>query len=584
MADSPHFDLVIRNGLVIDGTGSAPFKADVAVRDGKIARIGAIDGTGAEELDAKGCIVTPGFIDVHTHYDGHVTWTDRLVPSSNHGVTTAVMGNCGVGFAPARPTDHETMIELMEGVEDIPGVVMREGIPWAWESFPEYLDFIEKRQYDMDVAAYFPHAPLRVYVMGERALRREKATGEDIAEMRRLAKEAVEAGAIGFATSRTINHKSIRGENIPTYTSAEEELKGIAQGLEDAGSGVMQLISDFENPHEEFAMIRRVAEGNDRRLTFSLLQSMDAPNKWRQVLANAEQAAAEGMRVTAQICGRPVGVLSGLELSTNPFTFCPSYKVIADLPLNERVARLREPEVRAQITAEYPATSWEPISNAMAAAQVMFPVGDNLEYMPQLSENMVALAERAGVPVAQYLYDYLLEYDGQSIIYQPFLNYYEGTADAIETMLRSAVTVPGLGDGGAHCSAICDASLPTYLLMRWTGADDGPLSLPAMVKSLTADCAAAVELNDRGRLVEGLKADINVIDVDNLTLQRPEMVYDLPLGGGRLNQRSSGYVVTIVSGQVTYRNGAATGALPGRLVRGTRPDGKSACKAALAAA
>jgi N-acyl-D-amino-acid deacylase len=581
---SANYDLVIRNGLVIDGTGSAPFKADVAVKDGRIAKIGTIDGSGAEEIDAKGCIVTPGFIDVHTHYDGHVTWTDRLVPSSNHGVTTAVMGNCGVGFAPARPTDHETMIELMEGVEDIPGVVMREGIPWAWESFPEYLDFIEKRQYDMDVAAYFPHAPLRVYVMGERALRREKATGEDIAEMRRLAKEAVEAGAIGFATSRTINHKSIRGENIPTYTSAEEELKGIAQGLEDAGSGVMQLISDFENPHEEFAMIRRVAEGNDRRLTFSLLQSMDGPERWKHVLADAEQAQAEGVRVTAQVCGRPVGVLCGLALTTNPFTFCPSYKAIADLPLAERVERMRDLAVRSAITSEYPAKSWEPISNVMGMPDIMYRLTDELNYEPVSKDSLGALARSEGRPVADYVYDALLEDEGKAVLYVPAANYCDGDTKAIERMLSSTVTVPGLGDGGAHCGAICDASLPTYLLTRWTGEAAGPFSLPQMIKALTTDCAAAVDLNDRGRLEAGLKADINVIDIDNLTLKRPEMVYDLPMGSGRLNQKSTGYVATIVSGKITYRNGEATGALPGRLVRGTRPDGKPVNKAALAAA
>lgn len=568
------YDMVIRNGTIIDGTGGAPFKADVGIKDGLIAAIGTIEEKGAEEVDAKGCIVTPGFVDVHTHYDGHVTWSNRLVPSSNHGVTTAVMGNCGVGFAPARPDSHEIMIELMEGVEDIPGVVMREGIPWKWETFPEYLDFIANREYDMDVAAYIPHAPLRVYVMGERALRREEATKEDIAEMSRIAKEAVEAGAIGFATSRTINHKSIRGENIPTYTSAEAELQGIAGGLKEAGSGVMQMISDFDNPSEDFAMIRRVVEQNDRRLTFSLMQMPEAPNKWRQVLNDAEKAAAEGLPVTAQVCGRPVGVLSGLELSANPFTFCPSYKAIADLPLAERVAKMREPDIRAKITSEYPTTSWEPISNAMAAPQVMFRVDEEVEYMPPLSENMAALAERAGVSVAEYLYDYLLENDGQSIIYQPFLNYVDGTTEVIETMLKSTITVPGLGDGGAHCSAICDASLPTYLLKRWTGEAEGPFSLPQIVKALTADSAGAVELNDRGLIAKGMKADLNVIDIDNIDLKRPEMVYDLPLGGGRLNQKSVGYVATIVSGQVTYRNGEATGALPGRLVRGTRPDGK----------
>lgn len=580
---SDKFDIVIRNGTVIDGTGRVPFKADVAVKDGKIAKIGVIESGAAEEIDAMGCIVTPGFIDIHTHYDGHVTWTNRLVPSSNHGVTTAVMGNCGVGFAPARSTDHETMIQLMEGVEDIPGVVMRAGIPWKWETFPEYLDFVASREYDMDVAAYFPHAPLRVYVMGERALHHELANPEDIAEMRRLATEAIKAGALGFATSRTINHKSVNGENIPSYTAAEDELKGIAQGLDDAGSGLMQLISDFENPREDFAMIRRVAEENGRRLTFSLMQTPEDPGRWRTVLTDAETAAAEGLPVTAQICGRPIGILSGLKLSTNPFSFCPSYEKIAELPLDERLAKLRDPAVRAQITSEYPALSWKPISRVMAAPQVMFPVLEDMEYMPPLDQNMAAIAGKAGKPVAEFLYDYLLQDNGKAIIYQPFANYCDGNSKVIEAMLKSKITVPGLGDGGAHCGIICDASQPTYLMMRWTSEAEGPLSLPQMVKSLTSDCAAAVELNDRGRLEEGLKADINVIDIDRLELKSPEMVYDLPLGGGRLNQKASGYVATMVSGAVTYRNGEATGALPGRLVRGTRPDGKPVCDKALEA-
>lgn len=577
------YDIVIRNGTVIDGTGAPPFKADIAVQAGKIAKIGSVAEAGKEEIDAKGLIVTPGFVDVHTHFDGHVTWSSRLLPSSNHGVTTAVMGNCGVGFAPARPEARDTMIELMEGVEDIPGVVMREGIPWKWETFPEYLDFVASREYDIDVAAYFPHAPLRVYVMGDRALRREAATAEDIAEMRRLTKEAIEAGALGFATSRTINHKSIRGEQIPSYQVAEEELKGIAEGLKQAGSGLLQLISDFDDPDEDFAMIRRVAEENGRRLTFSLLQVPEEPNRWRRVLAHAETAAREGVAITAQVCGRPVGVLSGLELSTNPFSFCPSYKAIAGLPLTERMEKMRDPAVRKAITAEYPTMSWEPISNVMSQPQTMFAMKNDVEYMPPLDQNMKALAERAGVPVSEYLYDYLLNDGGKTIIYQPFLNYCEGNADVITTMLKSPVTVPGLGDAGAHCGAICDASLPTYLLMRWTGETEGPLSLPQMVKSLTSDCAEAVELNDRGRLAEGFKADINVIDIEHIGLERPEMVYDLPLGGGRLNQKASGYVATIVSGVVTYRNGEPTGALAGRLVRGTRPDKQPAEETASAA-
>lgn len=579
------FDIVIRNGTVVDGTGAAPFAADVAIKDGIIAAVGKVDGEGAEEIDAKGQLVTPGFIDVHTHYDGQVTWSNRLAPSSRHGVTTAVMGNCGVGFAPCRPQDHDRLIELMEGVEDIPGVVMREGLPWAWESFPEYLDFLQDRKFDMDIAAYLPHAPLRVYVMGERAAQREDATDADIAQMQSIAKEAIAAGALGFATSRSINHKSINGELIATYGAAERELQGIMGALKEADAGVLQLLSDFDEPEKEFQMLNRLMEKSGRPMTFSLLQLPDSPDRWRGVLADAEKAAAEGKTVTPQVCGRPVGVLAGLELSTNPFTFCPSYEEVADLPLAERVERMRDPELRARIVAEYPTLSWEPISRPMASPHVMYPLTEDVDYEPRPDENLEALAKKTGVPVGEYLYDYILQDDGKTIIYIPFANFCDGTLSAVEGMLRSAITIPGLGDGGAHCGAICDASLPTYLLVRWTGETEGPLSLPRMVKSLTLDCAKTVGLNDRGQLAVGLKADVNVIDIDNLRLKRPHIVYDLPKGRGRLDQESEGYTTTIVSGVVTYRNGVETGTLPGRLVRGAQgePTAKhAAAEAALA--
>ncbi|WP_157219421.1 N-acyl-D-amino-acid deacylase family protein [Flavisphingomonas formosensis] len=566
-----HYDLIVRNGLVHDGMGGEPVRAGVAVKDGRIAAVGAVTGGAAEEIDASGCIVTPGFVDIHTHYDGHATWAERLYPSSNHGVTTAVMGNCGVGFAPCRPDDRDKLIALMEGVEDIPGIVMTEGLPWKWEDFPSYLDFLAGRRFDMDVAAYLPHAPLRLYVMGERAMSREPATDADIAEMARLAREAVEAGALGFATSRSINHKASDGRLTPSYSAAEGELTGIAGGLAAAGQGIFQAISDFDEPEADFAMLRRVAEGSGRRMTFSLLQMRPTPDRWRTVLAAAEQARAEGMAVTAQVCGRPVGLLAGLELSVNPFSFCPAYREIADLPFEERLAALREPARRAAITGQYPCRSWEPVAAALTAPEFIFELTDRLDYEPRPDDSMASQAARRGAPAAEHMFDRMVSGDGRHIFYIPAANFVGNSIEAVETMMRSDVTVPGLGDGGAHCGSICDASLPTYNLLRWTGEEAGKLSLAGMIRSLSWDCARAVDLNDRGRIAVGLRADLNVIDLDRLSLGRPHMIYDLPIGGGRLTQEARGFVATIVNGEVTYREGVATGRLPGRLVRGTRP-------------
>jgi N-acyl-D-aspartate/D-glutamate deacylase len=568
---SAEFDLVVRGGTIYDGSGGEPYVADVGTRHGTIAQVGKVAARGDEEIDATGLIVTPGFVDIHTHYDGHATWSNRLYPSSNHGVTTAVMGNCGVGFAPCRPEDHDKLITLMEGVEDIPGIVMAEGLPWMWESFPSYLDFLEERRFDMDVAAYLPHAPLRLYVMGDRAMTREPATVEEIAEMQRLTSEAVNAGALGFATSRSINHKAKDGRLTPSYAAVEDELHGITAGLARAGKGIFQVISDFDEPENEFAMLRRVAEGSGRRMTFTLLQMSHAPNRWRTVLTAAERASAEGVPITAQACGRPVGVLAGLELSVNPFTFCPAYSEIVGLPFEERLSALRDPALRDRLIAEYPCSSWEPVAALLTQPESMYRLSEDLNYEPKAEQSIAAQAERQGVPVARLLYDLLIEDDGRGLFYMPGANFVDNDISAVENMMRSDVVVPGLGDGGAHCGFICDASLPTYNLLRWAGVGWGKLTLPGMIRSLTADCARAVELNDRGRVAPGMRADLNVIDLDRLALGRPHMIYDLPSGGGRLQQEARGYVATIVAGVVTYREGEATGALPGRLVRGTRP-------------
>ncbi len=564
------YDLVVRGGTVYDGSGGEHYRADIAILDGVIVQVGDISGRGTEEVDAAGMIVTPGFVDIHTHYDGHATWSNRLNPSSNHGVTTVVMGNCGVGFAPCRPADHDKLIALMEGVEDIPGIVMTEGLPWTWEDFPSYLDFLAGRRFDMDIAAYLPHAPLRLYVMGERAMTREPATEAEIAEMKRLTHEAVEAGALGFATSRSINHKASDGRLTPSYAAVEGELRGITAGLAQSGKGIFQVISDFDEPEEEFAMLRRVAEGSGRRMTFSLLQMGNAPDRWRTVLSAAEQASAEGVAVTAQVCGRPVGLLAGLELSVNPFTFCPAYREIADLPFAERLTALRDPARRDRLVGEYPCASWEPVAAALMRPEQIFRLTEDLDYEPAGDDSIAAQAERLGIPAARLLHDVLVEGEGRGLFYIPAANFVGNDIGAVDTMMRSAVTVPGLGDGGAHCGSICDASLPTYNLLRWTGEGEGKLTLAGMVRSLTADCAHAVDLNDRGRIAPGLRGDLNVIDLARLALRRPHMIYDLPTGGGRLTQEAQGYVATIVAGEVTYREGEPTGALPGRLVRGNR--------------
>ena len=563
-------DLVIRGGTIYDGSGGAPFVGDIAVDKGVIVKIGRVAERGREDIDASGLIVTPGFLDIHTHYDGQATWSNRLAPSSNHGVTTVVMGNCGVGFAPCRPQDHQKLVELMEGVEDIPGIVMTEGLPWTWEGFPSYLNFLEARQFDMDVAGYLPHAALRVYVMGERALRREEATDADIAEMARLTEEAMKAGALGFATSRSINHKSIKGELIVSYSASEKELIGIANGMKRAGRGVLQFISDFERPEEEFAMLRRVAEQTERRVTFSLIQMPQAPDRWRTILDAAEKAKKEGLPITAQVCGRPIGVYVGLELGTNPFSFCPSYEAISGLPLAERLKAMRDPALRQKIVSEYPADSWQPIAQVLKMPEHMYQVAEKPKYEPTADESIAAQAAQRGLTPAEHLYNVLTEGNGKTVLYIPIVNYVGRKIDAVEAMMRSPVTVPGLGDGGAHYTSICDASLPTYNLMRWTSEGSGKFTLPAMVRALTADCAEAVDLKDRGRIAVGLRGDLNIIDLKRLSLGAPHLVRDLPAGGGRLEQTATGYVATIVAGQATYRNGKATGALPGRLIRGNR--------------
>ncbi|MFC6197486.1 N-acyl-D-amino-acid deacylase family protein [Ponticaulis profundi] len=566
------YDIVIRGGLVFDGTGAPGREADIAIKGGTIAEIGEIHGKGKDEIDASGKIVTPGFVDIHTHYDGQACWADRLDPSSLHGVTTAVMGNCGVGFAPVRESDHDRLIRLMEGVEDIPFPVLSEGLPWCWESFGEYLDFLETRAFDIDIAAQLPHAALRVYVMGERGANRETATPDDIAEMARLAGEAVKAGALGFSTSRTLNHRTSDGQPTPTLTAAEEELTGIAMALKEADAGVLQFVSDFNDPKKEAEMLRRLVEVSGRPLSVSLAQSDVAPEGWRTLLGAIEQARKEGLPMLAQVCGRPVGVLLGLSLTMNPFSAHPVYQEIADKTFEERLAIMREPEFRARLLADKP----DP-DNVFAKAVLsrfgrMFLLGDPPNYEPTDDLVLANMAEKNGVSPEELALDLLTAGDGRNMIYFPFLNYAQNSLEPSFEMLQSPATIPGLSDGGAHVGMICDGSFPTSMLTHWTRdrSRGDTLPLEFIIKRQTQDTARAVGLLDRGILAPGYRADVNVIDYDGLTLHAPEVIYDLPAGGRRLTQTATGYDTTLVNGRVIRRAGTFTEERPGRLVRGAK--------------
>ncbi|MEY2471130.1 MAG: hypothetical protein QOK28_459 [Actinomycetota bacterium] len=559
-------DLVIRNGTVIDGTGADARTADVGVDNGVIVEVGKVVGRGAQEIDADGALVTPGFVDIHTHYDGQAVWDERLQPSSLHGVTTVVMTNCGVGFAPVRPEDRQRLVELMEGVEDIPGTAIHEGLTWEWESFGEYLDALDRRAHDIDFATQVPHGPLRLYVMGDRGGRGDTATPEEIAEMGRLAAEAVDAGALGFTTSRTRNHRTVKGEPTPTLKAPREELVGIAQALGHLGKGVLQVVSDFLDVDDEFGTVRAMAEQSGRPISISLTQVPFAPQQYKTLLDNITQANEDGVVVRAQVAPRAVGLLLGLQASMNPFLGNPAYMEIASLPLADRVAAMREPGRREAILAAAQG------HNGIFGFDRIFDLGDPPNYEPAADESIAAQAARAGRTAQELAYDMMLADEGKALLYTPFLNYADGNLDAAREMLAHPYTVPGLGDGGAHVGTICDASFITTLLTHW-GRDrkDGRFALPYLVQQHCRDTARTVGLYDRGVLAPGYRADVNVIDFDNLRLERPEIHHDLPAGGRRLLQGVRGYKHTVVAGVETYRDGEATGALPGKLVRGAQP-------------
>ena len=565
MAD---YDLVIRGGTVIDGTGRAPIEADVALSGNRIAAIGKIAGSGREEIAAKGKLVTPGFVDIHTHYDAQAVWDDHLSPSSSHGVTTVVMGNCGVGFAPCKPADRQKLVELMEGVEDIPGAVMNEGLKWEWETFDEYLSALERKSRDIDVCALLPHAAVRVYVMGERALQLENANQADIAQMREIAREAMLSGAFGFSTSRSLSHKTLKGDPTPTLRVQEDELRGLALGMKDAGSGMLEMVSEWAPDHNaEFAMLRRVVEASGRPAVFTLTQRHARPEVWRDLLANAEKALADGVPIRPVFGPRAVGVLLGLTGSQNPFSGCPSYKAIADLPLAERVRRMRDPAVRAAILGEDPRKeSTFPLMHRLSFAY-MFRFGNPPNYEPKMEDSLEAIAAREGRTPPEVAYDVLLESEGTDFIYTTLSSYAYGNLSMAETLLKNPNAIMGLGDGGAHVAFILDAGYQTWLLTHW-GRERGMFTTEELIRRLTSDTAGAAGLLDRGVLAVGKKADVNVIDWDRLGADKPYVAHDLPAGGKRLLQKVHGYEATIVSGQVTFREGVPTGVLPGRLVRG----------------
>ncbi|MEQ8746033.1 amidohydrolase family protein [Pyruvatibacter sp.] len=568
------FDLVVRGGRIADGTGGKITSGDVAVKDGVIAQVGAVSGTAAREIEADGALVTPGFVDIHTHYDGQVTWDSQLTPSSWHGVTTAVMGNCGVGFAPCRAEDHDRLIRLMEGVEDIPFPVLADGLPWNWETFPEYLASLSNKQFDIDFAAQVPHAAVRVYVMGERGANRDMATADDIAAMARIAREAVEAGALGFTTSRTLNHQTSEGDPTPTLTAAEDELMGIAIEIGKSGKGVLQVVSDFQKRRAEMDMFQRIVEMSGRPMSISVAQTDLAPDAWKWLLSEIEGANARGLEMRAQVAPRPVGILVGLELTLNPFTAYPAFAQIADKPLAEKVARLSDPAFRAELFGGTPASDHPFVQSLLRQFGKMFPLGDVPDYEPLPERMLDAEAARRGVAVEEVALDYMLSDGGRGpgtgMLLFPFLNYAQGSLDPSYAMMQHPNAVVGLSDGGAHMGTICDGSFPTTLLQHWTrDRTRGPkLDLAWAIKAQTADTARAVGLTDRGVLKPGMKADINVIDHAGLRLHGPEIAHDLPGGGRRLLQRADGYLATVVSGELVYENGSPTGALPGRLVRG----------------
>ena len=566
-------DIVIRGGNIIDGTGKAAFRGDVAITGERIAAVGGKAGPARREIDATGLLVTPGWVDVHTHYDGQAMWDPLLTPSCWHGVTTAMFGNCGVGFAPVKPQHRAALMELMEGVEEIPGVVLAEGLDWDWESFPDFLDALERRPRAIDIAAQVAHLPLRVYVMGDRAIRLERANADDIAQMRRLTIEALRAGAFGFTTSRTDSHKTPVGEMVPSRHAGSDELLGIGSALGAVGAGAFGMNSDFDDEADELAWMTQLAKETGRPVWFLLTDRYEDPARWRRLLSAVHAARADGANLTAQIAGRPIGVMLGIGTALNPFTVRPSYRELDGLTIAQQRERLRDPALRRRILSERPSEA--EVSKLAQFRQLIttrwdkfFVMGDPPDYEPAEANSVAAIAARKGLSPDEVAYDYLTEAENR-YLYFPVVNYVQGDHAPILEMLTDPATLLGLSDGGAHCASIVDAGMPSFMLSHW-GRDRrrGPrLPLELLVKRQTSETADFFGLHDRGRIAPGLRADVNLIDFDRLRLYQPELVNDMPSGGRRFVQRVDGYEATLVAGTPVFERGEHTGAMPGRLVR-----------------
>ena len=578
-------DIVIRGGRIVDGTGKAAFSGDIAIEGDRIAAVGGKLGPGRREIDADGLLVTPGWVDVHTHYDGQAMWDPLLAPSCWHGVTTVMFGNCGVGFAPVKKEHRGALMDLMEGVEEIPNPVLAAGLSWEWETFPQFMDELERRPRAIDIAAQAAHLPTRVYVMGDRAVRREAATADDIAEMRRLTIEALRCGAFGFTTSRTDSHKTPDGELVPSRDADDHELLGIGSALGAVGAGAFGMNSDFDDEEFELRWMRKLARETGRPVWFLLTDRYEDPERWRRLIKAVHAARAEGLPITAQMAGRPIGVMMGVGTALNPFTVRPSYKAIESLPIAEQRRRLRDPQVRARILAEKPSDA-EVAKLAQFRQSVIsrwerfYVMGNPPDYEPGPEKAVAAIAARTGRPPDEVAYDIIVQDD--QYLYFPVVNYVTEDHSPIFEMLNDPACLLGLSDGGAHCTSIVDAGVPTFMLTHWArDRRRGPkLPLEMLIKRQTSETADFFGLADRGRLAPGLRADVNVIDFDRLQVQKPELVHDMPASGRRFIQRVDGYETTICAGLPIFERGTHTGAMPGKLVRaGQDPLGQRAVAA-----
>mgnify|MGYP001287051738 FL=1 len=563
------FDLIIKNGSIYDGKGSEPYQADIGISNEKIVEIGDIKGEAKKVIDAEGKIVTPGFVDIHTHYDGQVTWDPYLRPSTYHGVTTVVMGNCGVGFSPCKPDQRDWLIGLMEGVEDIPGTALHEGIDWEWESFPEYLDALEKKPLAIDVGTQIPHGAVRAYVMGERGINHEEASQEEIDAMKEIVQEAIKAGAYGFSTSRTEKHNDVNGNLTPSITAHKNELVEIAKSLGEINQGVLQGISDFYDFDSEFDIFKAMSKESGRPISITVEQQDARPEWWEQLLDGIEDAQSEGINMYGQVPPRATGILMGLTATLNPFRFHPAYMEIADLALEERVEIMSNDEFKEKLLSDNAVSINPLVDEIVNSYSKMFKLGEPANYEPDPEMSFESLANSSNMTAQEIAYDAMLEKDGRALIYHPLFNYQTGDLSLVEKMLKHPYTISGLGDAGAHCGAISDASFPTTLVQHWSRDRSRGTKLPleTVIKMQTSETANLLGIKDRGVLEIGYKADINIIDYEGLTLHEPEIINDLPAGGRRLVQKASGYDYTIVSGEVAFIKGEATGALNGRLIR-----------------